>query len=319
MIGTFKEYFTGLLSLSILMINTLLLSLPLLCFSLLKLIIPLKGFRRLMGRMANAVAELWISINAIWIKGLLGINLNITGLSGLNPNGYYLVTANHQSWADILLMQHLLNKKIPFMKFFLKQELIYVPVIGLCWWALDFPFMKRYTKAYLEKHPEKRGKDLESTLKACEKFKTMPVSIVNYLEGTRFTESKHSKQQSPFKHLLKPRAGGISYVIGALGEQVRTLLNITIVYHKKGQMGFWDFLCGRISNVSIHIEQQTIPESFIGRSYQQDAEFRNDFQAWVNKLWEDKDQVIHQLSHRQKRVVTSPTAESASKSQNEVV
>ncbi|WP_062260000.1 acyltransferase [Endozoicomonas arenosclerae] len=318
MIGTFKEYLTGVLTLSLLMLNTLLLSLPLLCFSLLKLVIPLKGFRRFMGKMANATAELWITINSLWMK-LLGLKLNVKGLNGLNPKGYYLVTANHQSWADILLMQHLLNRKIPLMKFFLKQELIYVPVIGLCWWALDFPFMKRYSKAYLEKHPEKRGKDLESTLQACEKFKTMPVSIVNYLEGTRFTETKHKKQQSPFKHLLKPRAGGISYVIGALGEQVRTLLNITIVYHQKDQLGFWDFLCGRINNVSIHFDQQTIPESFTGRNYQQDADFRNDFQAWVNSLWKEKDQLMQQLSHHQGRVVTSTVVEAAPKSQSEVV
>ncbi|MGI9282745.1 MAG: acyltransferase [Endozoicomonas sp.] len=314
--GTFKEYFTGWLSLSLLIINTLLLSLPLLCFSLLKLIIPLKGFRRLMGRLANASAETWISINSIWIKGLLGIKLNVTGLNGLNPKGYYLVTANHQSWADILLMQHLLNRKIPLMKFFLKQELIYVPVIGLCWWALDFPFMKRHSKAYLKKHPEKHGKDLESTLKACEKFKTMPVSIVNYLEGTRFTEAKHNKQQSPFKHLLKPRAGGISYVIGALGEQVRTLLNITIVYHQENQLGFWDLLCGRINSVSIHFEQQTIPASFTGRNYQQDADFRNDFQAWVNQLWEDKDQLIQQLNDKPERIVTGKI-DSAANTSNE--
>ena len=180
----------------------------------------------------------------------MGIKLNVTGLNGLNPKGYYLVTANHQSWADILLMQHLLNRKIPLMKFFLKQELIYVPVIGLCWWALDFPFMKRHSKAYLKKHPEKHGKDLESTLKACEKFKTMPVSIVNYLEGTRFTEAKHNKQQSPFKHLLKPRAGGISYVIGALGEQVRTLLNITIVYHQETSLDSGTY-CVDESTVSV--------------------------------------------------------------------
>ncbi|WP_422139473.1 acyltransferase [Endozoicomonas sp. ALC020] len=303
MIRRFKEYVTGCLSVSLLIINTLFLSLPLLCFSLLKLVVPLKSFRRLMGRIAHSVAELWISINSLWIRALSGTRLNISGLKDLNPNGYYLVTANHQSWADILLMQHLLNRKIPLMKFFLKQELIFVPVIGLCWWALDFPFMKRYSKAYLEKHPEKRGKDLENTLKACEKFKTMPVSIVNYLEGTRFSEAKHQKQSSPFKHLLNPRAGGISYVIGALGEQVRTLLNITIVYHQKDQLGFWDFLCGRIKSVSIHFEQQTIPESFIGRSYQQDAEFRNDFQAWVNHLWVEKDQLMLEMSHRQEGVV----------------
>ncbi len=297
MLKSFLENTRGLTSALLLIANTLLISIPLLSFALLKLLIPLPAWRALMGKLAVRSAEFWISVNSLWMKTLLNLKLDVSGLENLKHDGYYLVTANHQSWTDILLMQYLLNRRIPFMKFFLKQELIYVPVIGLCWWALDFPFMKRYSKEYLKKHPEKQGKDLESTLKACEKFKTMPVSIVNYLEGTRFTEAKQQKQKSPYQHLLKPRAGGISYVLTALGEQVRTLLNITICYHDD-QIGFWDLLCGRTRKITIRIEQSNIPNDFSGRNYQQDEQFRKDFQIWVNQLWEAKDKQLEELSNR---------------------
>ncbi|MGI9277879.1 MAG: acyltransferase [Endozoicomonas sp.] len=288
----------GVISTFLLVLNTLIMSLPLFAFALLKLLIPVPAIRRFMGRMANAVAELWISANSAWMKLTLDINLKVEGLEGLDRNGYYLVTANHQTWADIMIMQHLLNRRIPFMKFFLKQQLIWVPVIGLCWWALDFPFMKRYTRAYLEKHPEKRGKDLETTRKACEKFRETPVSIVNYLEGTRYTRAKHEKQQSPYNNLLKPRAGGISYVLGALGDQVKTLLNITIHYEDK-TIGYWDFLCGRIKNVSVRIETQPIPQSLATGDYQNDRQFRDQFQQWVNELWEEKDRYLTGLQQGQ--------------------
>ena len=288
----------GVISASLLILNTVIMCLPLFAFALLKFLIPIPAIRRLMGKMANAVAELWISVNSAWMWLTLDMNLKVEGLEGLDRNGYYLVTANHQTWADIMIMQHLLNRRIPFMKFFLKQELIWVPVIGLCWWALDFPFMKRYTRAYLEKYPEKKGKDLETTQKACEKFRETPVSIVNYLEGTRYTKAKHAKQQSPYNNLLKPRAGGISYVLGALGDQVRTLLNITIHYEDK-TIGYWDFLCGRIKNVTVHVETQSIPQTLATGDYQNDPQFRDQFQQWVNELWEEKDRSLTDLQQGQ--------------------
>ncbi|WP_263081649.1 acyltransferase [Endozoicomonas sp. Mp262] len=286
----------GLIAASLLIINTLVLCGPLFFFALLKFIIPIPSCRRLIGRIINGIAELWITFNSGWMKLTQKCDYRIEGIEKLDPRGWYLVTANHQSWADITIMQHILNRRVPFMKFFLKQELIWVPVIGLCWWALDFPFMKRYTKAYLEKYPEKKGKDLETTRNACQKFKDTPVSIVNYLEGTRFSEAKHKKQKSPFEHLLRPRAGGISYVISAMGEQIRQMVNITIYYGDR-HIGYWDFLCGRIRQVTISIDVVDIPNTFFGKDYQNDEVFREQFQGWVNQLWIDKDEQLQSMAN----------------------
>ena len=149
------------------------------------------------------------------------------------------VTSNHQSWADILVLQYQLNRRMPFLKFFLKQELIWVPVIGLCWWALEFPFMKRFSKEYGQA-PGKARRGPATTRRACRRYRTNPVSVFNFLEGTRFTEDKHAEQARPID-ICSPRAGGIAFVIDAMGEQLSALINITIHY-PDGRPSFWDLL-----------------------------------------------------------------------------
>ncbi len=209
-------------------------------------------------------------------------------------NEWYLVNCNHQTWADIPIAQKVLNRKVPMLKFFLKQELIWVPVLGICWWALDFPFMKRYSAAQVAKNPALAGKDLETTRKACQKFKTTPVSVFNFLEGTRNTPEKHKRQESPFKHLLKPKAGGAAFVLGSMGEQMNTMLDISIVY-PSSRNSFWDLICGRISEVTINVKTIDIPTEFIGKDYANDQEFKSEFQAWINTIWEDKDALLEDM------------------------
>ncbi|MFN3581034.1 MAG: acyltransferase, partial [Pseudomonas sp.] len=212
----------------------------------------------------------------------------------LDYDGWYLVTSNHQTWVDILVLQHNLNRRMPMLKFFLKQELIWVPIIGLCWWALDFPFMKRYSKAYLAKHPEKAGQDVATTRKACEKFKTTPVAIFNFLEGTRLTPEKHAEQSSPYRYLLRPKSGGVAFVLDAMGQQLRSLVDITLHY-PDGSPSFWQLMTGKVRKVVVHCKIRPIPPEFLGQDYQNDEAFRLAFQAWISGLWEEKDQLLAQL------------------------
>lgn len=259
--------------------------------ALAKLVVPFKPWRRLCSRLLNAVVSSWISVNSLWMRLTSDCNWQVSGGEGLRRDEWYLVTCNHQSWADIFIVQHLLNHRIPQMKFFLKQELIWIPVIGLGWWALDFPFMKRYGKAYLKKHPEKIGEDLKATQRACEKFRDVPVAIFNFMEGTRFTTAKHKRQSSPYRHLLKPQAGGTGYVLSAMGDQLSTLVDITISYGRRVP-GFWDFLCGRLDRVDVHIEKRPIPPELLGRDYNNDTQFRSALQRWVKQLWSEKDELL---------------------------
>jgi 1-acyl-sn-glycerol-3-phosphate acyltransferase len=281
----------GVFSFSLLVLSTAVHCTPIIILALLKLLIPLRSWRLFCSSLLNSIAISWAETNGIWIKLTQQKAWTVEINAELRRDKWYLVTCNHQSWADIFISQRLLNKRIPQMKFFLKQQLIWVPVIGLAWWALDFPFMQRYTKRYLKRHPEKRGKDFETTRKACEKFRHMPVAIFNFMEGTRFTPAKHAQQASPYRHLLRPRPGALGHVLSAMGEQLPELVDITISY-PDGVPGFWDFLCGEKSATNILITTRPIPQQLRGGDYGSDKAFRSEVQRWVNEVWTDKDEVL---------------------------
>lgn len=283
----------GAVSLLMYGMNTILCTTPLFFMALLKWIIPIRAWRVLCSRVLNGLANIWISINNFNMRLTQRIHWDVSGLEVLKKNRWYLVVANHQSWADILVLQKVFHRKIPFLKFFLKKELIWVPILGQAWWALEFPFMKRYSESFLKKRPHLRGKDLETTRKACEKFKTTPISIMNFVEGTRFTPSKHRRQQSPFDRLLKPKAGGIAFVLGAMGDYLDHILNVTIVY-PQGPKNFWGFVSGKVNEIKVRVEALPIPKEVLG-DYHRDHEFRERFQAWVNDLWQDKDRCMTAL------------------------
>lgn len=288
----------GIIATCLLVVNTLLLAPFLIGVSLLRFIIPFRGWQEGCTAVAIWIAELWITFNSFWMRLTQPMQWDVEGIEQLDKKQWYLVTSNHQSWADIFILQYLLNRKIPMLKFFLKRQLIWVPVIGLCWWALDFPFMKRYSKEYLSENPHKRGQDLESTRRACEKFKHIPVSVFNFLEGTRFTSSKHQAQQSPYQWLLKPKAGGIAFVVDALGHSIYALVDITIVYPGHKQPSFTDFMCGRVKKLYVRVQQKAIPDEFLDRNYHKDETFRYEFQQWVAQLWQEKDALMDKL-HQQ--------------------
>ena len=286
---------TGVFASLLLLLNTLILIGPMLLIALLKLIVPGQAAKDACSRGVMWIAETWAEIDKAIFALLTPTVWDIRGSAQLRGDTSYLVISNHQSWVDIPALVQAFNRKTPYFKFFLKKELIWVPFLGLAWWALEYPFMKRYSKAFLEKHPELKGKDLEITKAACEKFKRMPVTVVNYLEGTRFTPAKQAQQQSPYQNLLKPKAGGVAFVLAALGEQLDTLLDVTLVYPKGPRPGFWDLLCGRVPRVIVDIQAREIDPALWQGDYENDAQFRQYVQNWVSQLWEQKDQRIEQL------------------------
>ncbi|MBC3487300.1 acyltransferase [Pseudomonas sp. SWRI50] len=289
-----RRLLTGILTTLLLLLNTVVLICPLLVFALLKLVLPGRG-RDYASAAVMWVAETWSEIDKAIFALCIPTQWDIRGVDRLRKDTSYLAVSNHQTWVDIPALIESLNRRTPFFKFFLKKELIWVPLLGLAWWGLDYPFMKRYSKAFLDKHPELKGKDLEITKAACELFKRQPVTVVNYLEGTRFTEAKRKEQQSPYRYLLKPKAGGVAFVLAALGEQLDALLDVTIVYPGNQAPGFWDLLNGSISRVIIDIQVRELDPALWDGDYENDPAFRQTVQAWVNQLWLEKDQRIEEL------------------------
>jgi 1-acyl-sn-glycerol-3-phosphate acyltransferase len=292
-VKTLLHSLNGALSALLYGLNTLFWVPLVLALAVLKLVVPLKPWRTFMTYLLDACAVGWISVNNFNQRLFSRTTMEVSGLEGLARNDWYLVIANHQSWVDILLLQRVFNREIPFLKFFLKQQLIWVPFLGLAWWALDFPFMRRYSKSFLAKNPHLKGKDMETTKKACEKFQYKPTSIMNFVEGTRFTKEKHARQASPFKHLLKPKAGGIAFVLNAMGGQLHQLIDVTIFY-PAGTPSFWDFINGSVSKIKLHVDVKPLkglfPEDVKVMDYFENPEQRARFQQWLNQQWQAKDQ-----------------------------
>ena len=290
----------GLIASVLLALNALFWVPILLLFAILKLILPFQSVRLRIDPLLVAIAEAWISFNSVWMALTQRTAWDVDGIAGLDPRHWYLVNCNHQSWADIFVLQHLFNRRIPVLKFFIKQQLKWVPIMGLAWWALDFPFMRRHSEEFLKRHPEMRGKDQAATRKACEKFSLIPTSVMNFLEGTRFTPAKHQRQHSPYRHLLKPKAGGIALALNAMGDKFQAILDVTIVC-PDGAPNFWEFLSGKLKRVIVRVQILPVPKHLMNSDYAGETAVREAFQRWVQQLWQDKDAQISLLLHDARR------------------
>jgi 1-acyl-sn-glycerol-3-phosphate acyltransferase len=298
MLSFLPSFLLGPIAFLLFVLNTLFWGLLLYLLLAAKLVLPLKRWRGACSRGLTAIAETWSSLNLAGIRLTQRIHWDVRGAEGLSPEESYLVSANHRSWVDIVVLQQVFNRRIPFPKFFLKRSLIWVPILGGAWWALDFPFVRRYSKSYLERHPEKRGADVEATRRACERFRHRPVTILNFLEGTRFSPLKRARQNSPFRNLLRPKAGGAATVLGALGANLKSYLDVTILYPKE-KVTLWDLLSGRLRRVIVRVERHEIPQDFRGADFEGDPRLMERFKAWLQEIWTRKDDLIDRLKAEQ--------------------
>ena len=275
-------------------LNTLLHCLPLFAVALFKALLPLAAVRRACNPLLTGLAESWIGVNSAMMGAFTRTRFQADMPATLERDGHYLVLANHQSWVDILVLQKVFNRRIPLLRFFLKRSLFWVPVLGLAWWALDFPFMGRYSRKQIARNPELGRRDMEATRRACARFRDIPVAVMNFVEGTRFTRAKHDGQGSPFRHLLKPKSGGVAFVLDAMGQGLHALLDVTIVY-PGGIPSMLDLMANRVPEVKVLVRERPIPAELVAGDYQGDRAFRARFQQWMNGMWQQKDEDIARL------------------------
>lgn len=288
------RHLRGAFVLGVIGLNTLLCFLPLMILAIIKLLIPINSVRRGITRALMSIGEIWVSINSAILATFSSIDWRASGIDNLRRDEWYLVLANHQTWVDILVLQSIFNRRVPFLKFFIKQELFWFPVLGFAWWAMDMPFMKRYSTKYLAKNPHMKGKDLETTRRACEKFRHTPTSVINFVEGTRFSEEKRTKRNSPYEHLLQPRAGGFAVAMSSMGELFGAVLDVTLVY-PDGPAKLWDLCCGTHVKVLVNVREREVEEWLVEGDYQNDRQFRRDVHNWLAQIWQDKDELIRKL------------------------
>lgn len=285
---------TLLLSIALTIVVTILCSVPIILAGLVKLLLPVPLVWRKVSLFCNFMMYCWCEGLALLLHLNPWLKWDVQGLEGLSKKNWYLLVCNHHSWADIVVLCVLFRKHIPMNKYFLKQQLAWVPFIGLACWALDMPFMKRYSRAYLLRHPERRGKDVETTRRSCEKFRAHPTTIVNFVEGSRFTEEKRQQTRSPYQHLLPPKAAGIAMALNVLGSQFDKLLNVTLCYPENDRTPFFDMLSGKLTRIVVRVDMHPIQEELHG-DYVNDKGFKRRFQLWLNTLWSEKDVLIEKI------------------------
>ncbi|MCT8864105.1 acyltransferase [Shewanella xiamenensis] len=296
-----------ILSLSLLFINTALWGTLVCLGGLVKMLMPAQGARNAVTGLMNRFMWAWATCNGGILYLIAKIEWDVEGLEGLNKNSWYLLISNHLSGFDIAAQTYLLRNHIPMLKFFLKKELIYVPIMGLGCWALDMPFMDRTSPAKLKKNPKLKGKDLATTRRACEKFKNMPTSIINYVEGSRFTEDKRQRQDSPYRHLLRPKAGGIAFTLSAMGEQFTNLLDVTVVYPDAPDDVLFGVMNGKVRKIIVRVRALPVPQVDATR-YFSESEYRVEFQRWLNQVWAEKDDQIAALLQQHQQLTDSATS-----------
>ncbi len=287
------RHLRGILVFSAITINTIFWFIPILFLAIIKFIVPLPSLRRGITRVLMLIGENWITVNSAILLTAGSIDWQARGIENLRRDQWYLIMVNHQTWVDILVLQKIFNRRIPFLKFFIKQQLIWFPVLGIAWWAMDMPFMKRFSPSYLAKNPHMKGKDLKRTRKACEKFRHTPTTVINFLEGTRFSVEKRERKNSPYRHLLVPRAGGFAVAMSSMGNLFGAILDVTMVY-PNGAAKFWDMCCGGHVPVSVDVKERPVEQWLLSRDYERDREFRRRVHRWLGEIWQEKDELIQQ-------------------------
>lgn len=232
--------------------------------------------------------RIWVLLCGAWFRYVLGMNWQFDDRLKRQPDQWHLVVANHRSWVDVFVVLLQVQGRMPLPRIFMKDSLLWLPLVGSATKLMGFPQVKRYSKAKLAKRPELAERDYKATQAACQPLKQVPSSMMSFAEGTRFTERKHQLQGSPYQHLLKPKAGGLWMVLQAIPNRFESITDVNIVYSSHCP-SFWDLLCGRVQGVFVNTRQVAIPAEFQGLNADSDKQA---FYQWVNRYWQDKDASI---------------------------
>ena len=265
------------LSLGFITLNLLVWIVPLVLLGFVKFVVP--PIARSVDPLMDGIYRIAVRLDDFWLKRVLGIEWPHP-VSGLQRSSSALVISNHVSWSDILLIQSVLVPHGPLVKFLAKRELVWVPIFGVIFWAFDFPMLRRRTRPG-EDEQERRARDQAALVSACEVLRDRPAALVNFAEGTRFDEAKRIDSQSPFEHLLDPRVGGLHTLREAVGDQVETVIDLTLIYPRESS--FWEFLSGAVDKVEV--EAELIPTSSLPAT-------REALREWLSARWALKDSRI---------------------------
>jgi 1-acyl-sn-glycerol-3-phosphate acyltransferase len=237
--------------------------------SIIKWLIPLPAVSRCCSYIIDKVYRLAVKADTFWMQKVVGIELVIKGELNTNPSP--IVICNHQSWFDIPIVQEVITGNGPIIKFLIKREIVWVPIIGWICLALNFPRLRR------NKNINSRESDFSIIQKASKAHGDLSGALLIFPEGTRFSELKRSTQESPYQRLLKPKIGGLKIIQKHISPDT-PLVDITIDYHQRN-VRIWNCLHGNPAKITVTLEHHSFSEI-------------EDIETWLNNRWLAKDQLL---------------------------
>ena len=268
---TVMRHGTSVLSFTFITLN-LLFWLPFLLLSaLLRFVFPLSAVISLTDVLVDKVYRIAAGIHGWWIETVLGVRFQIEDkdhvLDNLRANESPLIIANHRSWFDIFTLQTLICRNGPMLKFLIKTELLWVPVLGWVCIALNFPRLQR------KGDREARSRDLEIVQHASLQLGSSPGALLLFPEGTRFTDAKRSASNSPYQSLLRPKPGGFGMIFSSVPDTT-TIIDFSLGY-QSGDDNCWRCMSGLVDVV--HVKVTRAAKSSI------------DGLEWLEECWRQKD------------------------------
>ena len=247
--------------------------LPLLALmTLLRIVLPFRSIKNITFTVVDWVYRSAVFIDAWWLTNVLRLRFDIEDedsvLAELTKHDSPLIISNHQSWFDVFVLQSIISRRGPILKFLIKQELVWVPVLGWVCLVLDFPRLKRL------RDEATRSRDREVTLQASLKLPEEPGALMLFPEGTRKHSTKDKVRTSPYRNLLKPKVGGFDVIVKSVPKNTR-LLDISIRYGE-ADVNCWRCMGGCVDSIRIRVKATKIAQI-------------EDSASWLKNCWHEKD------------------------------
>lgn len=258
-------------------------------------ILMLNALVRIFSASASREITRW-SCRSIWGFWVIlaevqnGIEIQVTGDAvPLRENA--LLLPNHQSMADVmtLLCYSWRCGRVGDVRWFVKDIVKYFPGFGWGMWLGDCVFVKRNwaeDKAGVERQFRKYQRQ------------QLPVFMVSFLEGTRYTEDKGGKARafaaerglySP-QHTLIPRTKGFVATVQGLRSSLDAIYDITIGYPREVPT-LVNCFEAKVPRVAIHVRRfaiDSLPES------------EDELRTWAIERFEEKDALMAHFAKEQR-------------------
>ena len=211
------------------------------------------------------------------LQTICGVSFSGFGLDTLGKDRPFIMVVNHRSHVDILIILAFFYDRIPNVKFFLKQSLMYVPFLGQFCYLMNYIFVRRISPVMARKNPNLINRQRAMIKRQCQELTRCPVTLAVFAEGTRFCEEKKAAQKTIcFANLLSPQPAGLALAIEACAETVDHLLDVTLVYDV-GFVSVWLLLSGQVRMVEVHLESYSLTGTKLVGDYVKDRQFRKRF------------------------------------------